>query len=247
VRRKITTTALAALFGFALLIPASGFAGRKNASKSLSKPANVKLSAKLVPAAGLPDEEIAGKAKYHKKSSAKHSEESFHGAIKIPIPSSILEISTGDVNLLFNTTFLLKILSASTTGTPPVTTLSEKGSCLLLLEKVTFDYEQGNVLEEVKAEYNAVVKEKTKDSGTPELKKKIGDCDVVQTVTTPGAPASAVDGIPDIVEGDIAEVYVLEQTSAGVAPTAGALLLTGTFTSKHYDDDDEDDDEDDED
>jgi hypothetical protein len=236
-----------ALFGLALLLPAHGFAGRKGSSKSegksYNKPSHVKLRAKLLPAPGI-DEEIFGHAKYEKKSSSKSGEKKFVGHIKLPLPSSTLEIATGDLNLLFNTTFLLKIFVATTTGTPPMTTPTEKGSCILLLEKVVFDYEEGNVLEGVKAEYHADLKEKSKHSGAPELKKKIGDCDVLSSSTTPGTPA---DGIPDIAEGDIAEVYAVEQTSTSAAPTMGTLLLTGTFTSKHHDDDDEDDDHDDDD
>jgi len=244
VKTKITTTALVALFGLALLLPTSSFAGRKGASKgegkSYGKSSHVKLRAKLLPPSGI-TEEILGHAKYEKKSSNKGSEEKFDSHIKLPLPSSTLEIAAGDLNSLFNTTFLLKILGTSTTGTPPVTTMTEKGSCLLFLDKVEFDYEQGNVLEEVDAVYRADLKEKSKFLGTAELKKKIGDCDVVLSSTTPGAPA---DGIPDIAEGDIAEVYVLGQTSTGATPTVGALLLTGTFSSKHHGDD-EDDDEDD--
>jgi hypothetical protein len=60
---------------------------------------------------------------------------------------------------------------------------------------------------------------------------------------TPGTPT---DGIPDIVEGDVAEVYAVQQTSTAAAPT-GTPLLTGTFTSKHSGDDDDEDDEWDED
>jgi hypothetical protein len=245
VRTKITTTAVVALFGLALLLPAHGFAGRKGSGKSedksYNKPTNIKLRAKLLPAPGL-DEEIFGHAKYEKKSSSKNGEEKFAAHIKLPLPSSTLEIAPGDLNLLFNTTFLLKVIGATTTGTPPVTTLTEKGSCLLLLEKVVFDYDQGNVLEEVKAEYSADLKEKSKHWGAPELKKKIGDCDVISSGTTPGTPG---DGIPDIAEGDIAEVYAVGQTSVGGTPTQGTLLLTGTFTSKHHDHDDDDEDNDD--
>ena len=242
-RTKITNTAVVALFGLALLLPPPGFAGRNGSNKAEGKYHNnssqAKLRANLLPAPEI-DEEIHGYAKYEKKSGKKGGEEKFVGHVRLPLPSSTLEIGTADVGLLFNTVFLLKIFGSATTGTPPVTTLAEKGSCILLLEKVVFDYEQGNVLEGVKAEYHVDLKEKSKYSGTPELKTKIGDCDVALSSTTGETPA---DGIPDVVEGDIAEVYAVQQTSTGLAPS-GTLLLTGTFTAKHHDDDGDDDEED---
>jgi hypothetical protein len=245
VRAKIAIVTLAVLFGAAIMIPAQGFAGRKGSSKSegksYDKPSHVKLRAKLTPAPGI-TEEIFGGANYEKKSGSKGSEEKLVGGIKIPIPSSMLEISTADLDTLFNTTFLLKISHASTTGTPPVTTFMEKGICTVLLKELEFEYENGNVLDELDAKYGLGLKEKTKGTGTPELKKKIGDCDVVVPGTTPGGPASSTDGIPEIAEGDIVEVFVLERTSPEATPIPGALLLTGTFTKHHDDDDDEEDD-----
>jgi hypothetical protein len=249
VRAKTITLTLAVLWALAVTIPTHGFAGpgkgpSKSEGKSYNEASHVKLRAKLLPATGL-TEEISGAARYEKKSGSKGSEEKFLSRIKLPIPSSTLEISTADLDALFSMTFLLKISQVTTTGTPPVSTLVEKGSCTMLLKQLELEYEQGNVLDELHAEYKLGLKEKMKGTGTPELKKKIGGCDVVLPSTTPGGPVGSADGIPDIVEGDFAELYVLEQTAPGATPMPGALLLTGTFTSKHHDDDDDDEDDDD--
>jgi hypothetical protein len=254
VRAKTITLTLAVLGALAVTIPTHGFAGRKgpgkgpskSEGKSYNKASHVKLRAKLLPAPGL-TEEISGAARYEKKSSSKGNEEKLLGGIKIPIPSSTLEISTADLDTLFNTTFLLKISQVHTTGTPPVSTLVEKGSCIMLLKRLEFEYEQGNVLDELDADYRLALKEKTKGTDAPELKKRVGDCDVVLPSTIPGGPVSSVDGIPDIADGDFVEVYVIEQTSPGGTPTTGALMLTGTFEAHDEDHDDDDEEEDDDD
>jgi hypothetical protein len=245
---RAKTLSLIVLCVSVMTMPTLGFAGskgaKKAAGKSLGNYAHVDLRARLLPAPGI-SEEMAGVAKYENKANSKGSEEKLLSRIKIPIPSSLLEISTADLPLLFHTTFLLKISQVSTTGSPPVTTSLEKGSCTMLLKRVVFDYEQGNVLESLDAEYDVALREKAKGTGMPELKKRIGNCSVVAANPTSGGAVTLLEGIPDIAEGDVAEVYVLEQTAPGGAPLLGTLLLTGTFTSQQHDDHDDDDEDDD--
>jgi hypothetical protein len=102
---------------------------------------------------------------------------------------------------------------------------TEKGNCTLLIKEIEFEYEQGTTLAGMEAGYAAKVKEKTPVLGAATVSKKIGTCQI-----------TLVDGVPDVLAGDIAAIYAL-------APTPGTTpLLSGAFQAgKNKGDDDDDD------
>jgi hypothetical protein len=136
-----------------------------------------------------------------------------------------------DENSAADTTFLLKIFQGSTT--------TEKGSCILVIKEIEFEYlADGLTLEGFEAAFAAKVKEKVPLIGTPTLSRKVGTCEAVSLVNN---IPTVVNGVPDVAAGDTASIYPL-------TPIAGATpLLSGVFTSgdKHDDDHDDDDHEDD--
>lgn len=211
-KAKILATFLAGLLA-APLSGAVSFASSKAKSGSSTE---IKLQAKLTPAVGSTVEDFGGKVKYKKKTAAKGTEEEIEAEVKSPIPNATLGI---DENSAADQTFLLKIFEGTTT--------TEKGSCILLIKEIEFEYEQGINLVGLEAEYAAKVKEKTPISGTATLTKKVGTC---QVLTLVGGVPTPVDGVPDVVAGDTAAVYAL-------APTPGSTaLLVGVFQSGHSDD-----------
>lgn len=216
------TKILAAVLAGALAVPSSagvGFAGSK--AKSGGK-AETKLEAELTPAIGSSVEDLEGKIKYKKKTGSKGTEEEIDAKVESTIPNAALGIT--DENAAADQTFLLKIFQGATA--------TEKGSCVLLIKEIEFEYEEGVNLAGLEAEYGAKVKEKIPLSGTATLSKKVGTCQVLALIS--GVP-TAVDGVPDVIAGDTAAIYAL-------TPTPGATpLLVGVFDSEHSDDDDDDD------
>ena len=195
---------LAGLLGSSLSNSSISFAGGKG-NKS-------ELQAKLVPAGTVLVEDSEGKVKYKKKASKKGSEEEIEAKLESELPNPTLGIN--DENSAADASFLLKIFQG--------TTATLKGTCILLIKEIEFEYEGGTTLVGFEAEYAAKVKEKTPLSGLPTLSKKVGTCQVL--------PA-AVDGIPDVVIGDTAAIY---------DSTGSTLFLSGVFKSGKVDDDDDD-------
>jgi hypothetical protein len=210
-KTKVLAILLTGLLGLALSSPSAAFAGSKG-NKS-------ELRAKLVPAGSVLVEDFDGKVKYKKKASKKGSEEEIEAKVESELPNPTLGIN--DENSAADASFLLRIFQGTTT--------TLKGTCILLIKEIEFEYEGGTTLIGFEAEYAAKVKEKTPLSGLPTLSKKVGTCQVL--------PA-AVDGIPDVVIGDTAAIY---------DSTGSTLFLSGVFQSGKHDDDDHDDDDDDED
>jgi len=217
---------LAILLGVSLAAPLGGtsvsFASGKKA-KSSSK-SETKLQAKLRPVLGGTVEDFEGKVKYKKKSGSKGSEEEIESELESPIPNASLGIT--DEASAADASFLLRIFEALT-GT-------EKGSCILLINELEFEYEDGLTLAGLDAAFAAKLKEKTPISGIATLSKKVGTCQVMSLVNN---VATLVDGIPDIAEGDTAAIYALTPTPGTTA------LLSGIFQSGHKEDDDEGDDD----
>jgi hypothetical protein len=207
---KILATLLAGL----LATPLSGTLGFASGKGKSGSKSDTKLQAKLTPVIGSSVEDFEGKVKYKKKTSSKGSEEEIEAKVESPIPNATLGIV--DENSAADSTLLLKIMQGSTT--------TEKGSCILLLKEIEFEYQQGVALSGLDAKFAAKVKEKTPLSGIATLSKKVGTCQVLSAVNN---VPTLVDGVPDVAVGDTAAIYALP-------PTPGSTpLLSGIFQSGH--------------
>lgn len=217
---------LAVVLGALLAVPFSGSVGF---SKGGSGKSETKLQAKLLPPLGVTIEDFDGKVTYKKKTDKKGTEEEIDAKVESELPNAAVGIV--DENSAADTTFLLKIFQGATT--------TEKGSCILVIKEIEFEYlPDGLTLEGFEAEFAAKVKEKIPLTGTPTLKNNVGTC---QTITLINSIPTAVNGVPDVVAGDTAAIYAL-------APTPGSTaLLSGVFQAGKKIDDDDDDDDDDED
>lgn len=187
-----------------------------------------RLQAKLrqpVVVGATPVADFGGKVQYKKKSSATRGmEEEFSAKVESPIPNMIAGV---DENNAADVMFMLKIFPGTPTapGAPPAT---EKGSCILLIKAIEFEYTGGTSPAGMEAEYAAKVKEKTPLApALPSFSSKIGTCQTAPAVA--GGPA--VPGIPDVALGDRAEIY---------GGTSMTPLLVGTFQAGGRDDDDDD-------
>ena len=126
---------LAGLLGSSLSNPSISFAGGKG-DKS-------ELQAKLVPAGTVLVEDSEGKVKYKKKASKKGSEEEIEAKLESELPNPTLGIN--DENSAADASFLLKIFQG--------TTATLKGTCILLIKEIEFEYEGGTTLVGFEAEY----------------------------------------------------------------------------------------------
>lgn len=219
---KLTALAVGGFLAMPLGAMSVSFASGK--AKSGSKPVETKLQAKLLPAVGVIAADLEGKVKYKKKTSVtKGTEEEMEAKVESPIPNGSVGL---DESNAADTTFLLKIFQGATT--------TEKGSCIILIKEIEFEYEQGINPAGMEAKYAAKVKEKIPLSGSASVSKKVGTCQI--SVLINNVP-TVVDGVPDVAPGDGASIYALTPTPGTTA------LLSGTFQSgRHGDDDDEDDD-----
>jgi len=217
---------LAIVLGGLLAVPFSGgsvsFAKGKFGSKF-----ETKLQTKLLPSFGISIEDFKGKVKYKKKTSKKGSEEAIEAHVESDIPNTTLGIT--DESSAASSSFLLKIFQGSTT--------TEKGSCILLIKEIEFDYEDdGLTVEGLEAAFAAKVTDKIPLTGISTLTKKVGTCQVTTLINN---IPTLVDGIPDVVAGDTAGIY-------SSTPNSPALL-SGIFQSGNRHDDNDDDDDEDED
>jgi hypothetical protein len=231
---KATAVFLATMLAAPLGVASQGIASGKGKDKSSHHDASSKLYAKFDPACGTLPDEFKARVKYEKKSNSKGTEEEIDAKVRLALPPETL------LDPLVDTTgYLVRVLSgtpSTTCGTPPAVT-AEKGVCVLLAKAIELEYESG-VLSEFDFKYAAKVKEKTPISGPPStIKSRVGDCWVNSTTK----------GVPDVLTGDIVELYSLTLTTPlplTSPPTFTAPpLLTGSFQPGYDHGDDEDDDD----